>query len=94
MQEGVLGRVVATQVTMKSIPRLSHKLTAARRSLTVWFSALVPVVLAGAETLKDQLPSMSSYLVGWRMVAASVVVSIIVAALRLRGVAADAGQGE
>ncbi|WP_146079537.1 hypothetical protein [Caldimonas thermodepolymerans] len=57
--------------------------------MTVWFSALVPILLAAAEALRDQLPQLSDYLTGWRMVAASVVVSAIVAALRVRSVTAS-----
>lgn len=72
---------------------LSKKLAAARRSLTVWFSAAVPIALAGAEALKDNLPSLAEYLTGWRMVAASVVVSVIVAYLRVRSVGTDKSEG-
>lgn len=68
--------------TKSPIPR--SKLQRASRSLTVWFSAAVPVALAAAETLKDQLPVLGELLTGWRLVAASVVVSAVVAALRLR----------
>lgn len=35
---------------------LKTKLQAAKRSLTVWFSAAVPVLLAVAEALREQLP--------------------------------------
>ncbi|MNU44080.1 hypothetical protein D3C71_328860 [compost metagenome] len=71
-------------------PRLPrHKLRAASRSMTVWFSALVPILLAAAEALRDQLPQLSEYLAGWKMVVASVVVSAIVAALRVRSVTAN-----
>lgn len=48
------------------------------------FSALIPVLLAGAETLKDQLPGLGEYLAGWKMVAAAVCISVVVAALRIR----------
>lgn len=65
------------------------KLAAARRSLTVWASAAVPAVLAAAEALKDQLPSLSGLLVGWRLVAVSVAVSTVIAVLRVRGVKGD-----
>lgn len=65
------------------------------------FSALVPILLAGAETLKDQLPALGDYLTGWKMVAASVYVSVVVAALRIRSIAAafddksrDIGEGK
>ena len=58
----------------------------AQKSLTVWFSAAVPVLLAGAEALKDQLPALGELLTGWRLVAASVAVSIVVAWLRVRSI--------
>lgn len=64
--------------------KLRRKLGAARRSLTVWFSAAVPVLLAGAETLKENLPALGGMLTGWKLVAVSAVVSAIVAYLRLR----------
>jgi hypothetical protein len=57
------------------------KLRTARRSKTVWFSAAVPVLLAAAESLKEQLPAMAGLLTGWRLVAASVLVSAVVTAL-------------
>jgi hypothetical protein len=65
-------------------PSPRSKLRAASRSLTVWFSAAVPVLLAAAETLKDQLPMLGDFLHGWKMVACSVVVSAVVAYLRMR----------
>jgi hypothetical protein len=61
-----------------------HKLTAARKSLTVWFSAAVPALLAAAEALKENLPEIGEFLHGWKLVAASVAVSAVVAALRVR----------
>lgn len=72
-----------------STPKLRKKLHAARRSLTVWFSAAIPVLLAGAEALKDQLPAIGELLHGWPLVALSVGVSILVAALRLRKVGTE-----
>jgi hypothetical protein len=71
-----------------SSSNLPAKLAAARRSLTVWASAAVPVALAAAEALKDQLPFISKLLQGWPLVALSVVVSSLVTALRLRSVRA------
>ena len=68
----------------KAHPR--SKLKAARRSLTVWFSAAVPVLLAGAEALKEQLPAISALLDGWSLVAASAAISAIVAVLRVRSI--------
>jgi len=65
---------------------LSAKLTAARKSLTVWASAAVPVILASAEALKEQLPAIGGLLHGWPLVALSVGVSALIAALRVRGV--------
>lgn len=84
----------------KAHPR--SKLRAACQFLTIWFSAAVPVLLAGAEALKEQLPAISGLLSGWSLVAASVAISLVVAALRVRGVkvephvpypALDAGGG-
>lgn len=69
---------------------LRSKLTAARASWTIWFSAAVPVALAAAEALKDNLGSLDPYLSGWGKVAAAVAVSAVVAALRLR----SAGKGD
>lgn len=69
---------------MKATNPLAQKLRVARRSMTVWFSAAVPVALAAAETLKEQLPALGDLLSGWRLVAASVLVSAAVAALRVR----------
>lgn len=64
--------------------KLRRKARAARRSLTVWFSASVPMLLAGAEALKDNLPALDIYLSGWQKVAVAATVSAIVIALRLR----------
>lgn len=64
--------------------KLHRKLGAARRSLTVWFSTAVPVLLAGAESLKENLPALGGMLTGWKLVAASALVSAVVVALRLR----------
>lgn len=64
--------------------KLRRKVGAARRSLTVWFSASVPMLLAGAEALKDNLPALDIYLSGWQKVAVAATVSAIVIALRLR----------
>lgn len=68
---------------------LSAKLKAARKSLTVWASAAVPLLLAGAEALKDQLPAIGGFLSGWPLVVLSVGVSVLITALRVRGVKAD-----
>jgi hypothetical protein len=68
----------------KSSSRLSAKLSAAKRSFTAWFSVSVPIVLAAAEALKDNLGSLDEYLNGWGKVAAACVVSAIVVALRVR----------
>jgi hypothetical protein len=57
--------------------------------MTVWFSAAVPVLLAAAESLKEQLPAIAGLLTGWRLVAASVLVSAVVTALRVRGIKAE-----
>lgn len=73
---------------MSTPSHISAKLSAARRSLTVWFSAAVPALLAGAEALKDQLPAMQGLLTGWNLVAASVAVSVAVTVLRVRAVTA------
>lgn len=70
----------------KTRKHLRAKARAAKKSLTVWFSAAVPVLLAGAEALKDQLPALGELLTGWHLVAASVAVSIVVAWLRVRNV--------
>ena len=64
--------------------KLKSKLRAAKRSMTVWFSAAIPVALAAAETLKENLPFLSEVLTGWNMVLASVAVSVVVAYLRVR----------
>jgi len=63
---------------------LRKKLSAAKRSLTAWFSVAVPVVLAAAEALKDNLPMLAPYLSGWRMVAAACGISAVVVVLRTR----------
>lgn len=79
-------------MTKPRAPHLSHSRTArAARSATVWFSAAVPVLLAVAESFRDQLPMLNEYLSGWRMVAASVVVSAVVAYLRVRTYGRDPG---
>lgn len=69
--------------------KLKQKLNAAKKSLTVWASAAVPVLLAGAEALKDNLPAISGFLTGWKLVALSVVVSALIAALRVRNAGKD-----
>lgn len=66
----------------------NKKLKAAARSLTVWASAAVPVLLAAAETLKEQLPAIAGFMTGWKLVALSVGVSALIAALRVRNVGA------
>jgi hypothetical protein len=58
---------------MSTKSKTSMKLRAARKSATVWFSAAVPVALAGAEALKDNLPALQ--LTGWQLVIASAAVS-------------------
>lgn len=68
---------------------LKTKLKAAAKSMTVWASAAVPALLAAAETLKDQLPTISGFLTGWKLVALSVGVSALIAALRVRTVGAS-----
>lgn len=65
---------------------LKPKLHAARRSYTVWLSAAVPVLLAAAEALKEQLPALQGVLSGWPLVCLSVGVSALIAALRVRSV--------
>lgn len=77
---------------MKRSPRFPHlhaKARAARRSLTVWASACVPIALAAAEALKDNLPGLAEYLTGWKMVAAAVAVSAFIAWARVRTVRCD-----
>lgn len=74
---------------MTTQPKIKAKLRAARKSLTVWFSALVPALLAGAEALKEQLPAIGAFLSGWKLVALSVAVSALVAYLRVRSVEAE-----
>jgi hypothetical protein len=64
------------------------KLETAKNSLTVWFSAAVPILLAAAITLQDQLPLLGSLLSGWNLFFASVAVSGMVAALRVRSAGA------
>lgn len=68
---------------------LKTKMKAAAKSMTVWASAAVPVLLAAAETLKDQLPTIAGFLTGWKLVALSVGVSALIAALRVRTVGAS-----
>lgn len=68
---------------MNSPTNFSAKL-AARRALTVWLSAAVPVALAAAETLKENLPALGYLLSGWRLIVASVSFLAVVAALRVR----------
>lgn len=65
---------------------VKNKFKAATRSMTVWASAAVPVLLAAAETLKEQLPTIAGLLSGWKLVALSVGVSAVIAALRVRNV--------
>lgn len=67
-----------------SKPTRYPRLRAAKRSLTVWFSAAVPVLLAGAEALKENLPYLADALTGWNLVALSVGVSVLIAYLRVR----------
>jgi len=68
----------------------NSKLAAAKKSLTAWFAAAVPVLLAAAEALKDNLVNLDEYLHGWGKVAAACAVSAIVVALRVR----QSGKGE
>lgn len=72
--------------TSNTTSKLRAKYNAARRSLTVWASASVPVALAAAESLKENLPSLAECLTGWRLVALSVAVSAFIAWARVRGV--------
>lgn len=71
---------------MSTTSNLPAKLSAARQSLTVWASAAVPVVLASAEALKEQLPAIGELLHGWPLVALSAGVSVVIAILRVRSV--------
>lgn len=68
----------------KAPKSLKAKAKAARRSLTVWFSAAVPVVLAAAEALQEQVPMLQGVLSGWSLVALAVGVSVVVSVLRVR----------
>jgi hypothetical protein len=70
--------------------RLRTKLSAAKRSMTAWFSLAVPVLLAGAEAFKDNLGNLDQYLNGWGKVAAACAVSAVVVMLRVRA----SGKGE
>lgn len=65
--------------------KTKNKLKACSKSWTVRFAAFVPVLLAIAESTKDVLPAISTILTGWNFVILSVVVSSIVAILRIRG---------
>ncbi|GJI97015.1 hypothetical protein RugamoR57_37330 [Duganella caerulea] len=72
------------------------KFAAARRSATVLTAGAVPILLAIAESLRDQLPAISTMLTGWPMVGLSVVVSTLIAFLRVRSVRSvehDGGSG-
>jgi hypothetical protein len=60
------------------------KLKALKASWTVRFSALIPVLLAAAESAKEVIPVAG--LSGWTLVAASSITSAVVIALRLRSV--------
>lgn len=73
---------------------LRRKVRAARSSLTVWFSAAVPALLAGAEALKENLPAIGEFLHGWKLVTLSVLVSVTVAALRVRKEGQDKDGGQ
>lgn len=75
---------------MDRFPALTSRLAAARRSLTVWAAAAVPVLLASAEALKEQLPAIGGLLQGWPLVILSVGVSALIAVLRVRTVSKDA----
>lgn len=77
---------------MKRSTRSNPKLKAARKSLTVWFSNAVPVLLALLVALQEQLPAIGSILSGWSLVALSVLVSAGVSYLRVRQVKTEAGQ--
>lgn len=80
---------LATRGMKTSKKHLRARAKAAKTSLTVWFSAVVPVLLAIAEALKDQLPLLNGLLGGWTLVGVSVAVSAIVTVLRLRGIGCD-----
>lgn len=80
---------LATRGMKTSKKHLRARAKAAKTSLTVWFSAAVPVLLAIAEALKDQLPLLNGLLGGWTLVGVSVAVSAIVTVLRLRGIGCD-----
>lgn len=74
---------------MKTKAPLKTKLKAAKRSLTVWFSAAVPIALAAAEALQEQVPMLQGVLSGWSLVALAVGVSVVVTVLRVRNEKAD-----
>lgn len=82
-------RRLATRGMKTSKKHLHARARAAKKSLTVWFSAAVPTALAVAEALKDQLPLLSGVLTGWPLVAVAFGVSAAVTCLRLRGVRAE-----
>lgn len=65
-------------------PRTKTRLAAARSSWTVWFAAAVPALLACATALQDQLPILKDLMGPWGYVALSVIVSTVVAILRVR----------
>ena len=73
---------------------LRARAKAAKSSLTVWFSAAVPVLLAVAEALKEQLPALSGLLGGWTLVGVSVAVSALVTVLRLRSVECEESEAQ
>lgn len=80
---------LATRGMKTSKKNLRARARAAKKSLTVWFSAAVPVLLACAEALKEQLPALAGVLSGWTLVGVAVGVSAVVTVLRLRSISAD-----
>lgn len=79
----------------KTARKSTARLKAARKSWTVRVAAFVPVALALAEALREQLPAMAGLMSGWGLVALSVGVSTVIAVLRVRAVeAAEPGDGE
>lgn len=81
-----------TDIARKSTRKA--RVRAASRSWTVRAAALVPVALALAEAVRDQLPAIGTLLSGWGLVALSVGVSAVIAVLRVRAVEAAEGAGE
>jgi hypothetical protein len=78
----------ATRPRQKSRPPQRSLTARVTRSPLVLASAAVPVAIAAAEALKEQLPALAQYLPPWQMAVASVGVSTVIAALRIRSIAA------